>query len=268
MRRRTLVAAGLAGSIAPFARAAASPTVLELFTSEGCSSCPPADALLGRLAHQPGIIALAWHVDYWNGLGWHDPYSSPLATLRQQSYARQLRDEVYTPALVVNGTHMVVGSDDSAIRAAIGAGAGSAVPVSLQRTEDGVVAETAAAGRSVTALLVAYDPERTTPIGAGENSGRHLSEYRPASPHPARHRTGPWRCAAVANRGFAGMRRGGPSRAVIHDARGVVGPPLRLPHSADFHVATATDRRPADQWIAANASEISTGTDCQSTSTQ
>jgi hypothetical protein len=178
MRRRTLVAAGLAGSIAPFARAAASPTVLELFTSEGCSSCPPADALLGRLAHQPGIIALAWHVDYWNGLGWHDPYSSPLATLRQQSYARQLRDEVYTPALVVNGTHMVVGSDDSAIRAAIGAGAGSAVPVSLQRTEDGVVAETAAAGRSVTALLVAYDPERTTPIGAGENSGRHLSEYR------------------------------------------------------------------------------------------
>jgi hypothetical protein len=178
MRRRTFVAAGLAASIAPFAHAAVSPTVLELFTSEGCSSCPPADALLGRLARQPGIIALAWHVDYWNGLGWHDPYSSPLATQRQRSYARQLRDEVYTPALVVNGTHMVVGSDDSAVRAAIGAGAGSAVPVSLRRTEDGVVAETGAAGRSVTALLVAYDPERTTPVGAGENSGRHLAEYR------------------------------------------------------------------------------------------
>ena len=178
MRRRTFVAAGLAASIAPSARAAASPTVLELFTSEGCSSCPPADALLGRLARQPGIIALAWHVDYWNGFGWHDPYSSALATQRQRNYASQLHDEVYTPALVVNGTHMVVGSDGSAIHAAIDAGTGADVAVSLQRTEDGLIAETGAAGRSISALLAAYDPERTTPVGAGENNGRRLAEYR------------------------------------------------------------------------------------------
>jgi hypothetical protein len=179
MRRRSIILAAAAMGLTRSVRAASQPAVLELFTSEGCSSCPPADALLGRLARQPGIIALAWHVDYWNGLGWHDPYSSPLATQRQQSYARQLRDEVYTPALVVNGARMVVGSDASAIHAAIGAAAGNAaVPVALRRTEDGLVAETGAADRAITALLVAYDPQRTTPVGAGENGGRHLAEYR------------------------------------------------------------------------------------------
>ena len=178
MRRRSLILGAVAAGVARSVRAATPPTVLELFTSEGCSSCPPADALLGRLARQPGIIALAWHVDYWNGLGWHDPYSSALATQRQRSYARQLGDVVYTPALVVNGARMMVGSDDPTIRAAIGASPGAAVPVSLRRTEDGVVAETGAAGRSVSALLVAYDPRQATPVGAGENSGRRLEEYR------------------------------------------------------------------------------------------
>lgn len=178
MRRRIFVAAGLAASLVPSADAAAPPTVLELFTSEGCSSCPPADALLGRLAREPGVIALAWHVDYWNGLGWHDPFSSPLATQRQRDYAQRLRDEVYTPALVVNGARMVVGSDAPAIHAAIGAAGNPGVPVSLQRTEDGVVAETGPAGRTVTALLATYDPQRTTSVGAGENGGRRLMEYR------------------------------------------------------------------------------------------
>jgi len=98
-RRSFLLAAATAGLARTVRAAAPSPAVLELFTSEGCSSCPPADALLGRLADEPGVIALAWHVDYWNGLGWHDPFSSRLATQRQRSYAAQLRDEVYTPAL-------------------------------------------------------------------------------------------------------------------------------------------------------------------------
>ncbi len=155
-----------------------SPRVPELFTSEGCSSCPPADALLGQFAHQPGVIALAWHVDYWNGLGWHDPFSSPLATQRQRTYAAQLRDEVYTPALVVNGAHMVVGSDADAIRTAIGATRAPEVAVSLRRSEDGAVAETGPAGRPVTALLVTYDPEHHTSVRGGENGGRRLLEYR------------------------------------------------------------------------------------------
>src|SRR5580765_7197680 len=92
------------------------PVVLELFTSEGCSSCPPADALLGKLAEQqpvPGadIIALEEHVDYWNQQGWIDPFSSTQWTQRQQDYASGLADHgVYTPELVINGRSGLVGS--------------------------------------------------------------------------------------------------------------------------------------------------------------
>jgi hypothetical protein len=178
MRRRSFILAAAATGLARPARAAIAPAVLELFTSQGCSSCPPADALLGQLAREASIVALAWHVDYWNGLGWHDPYSSPLATQRQRDYAVRLHDEVYTPALVVNGSRIVVGSDADAIRAAIGTAGEPAVPVSLRRAEDAVIAETGAAGRTVTALLVTYDPEQTTSVDRGENGGRRLAEYR------------------------------------------------------------------------------------------
>jgi hypothetical protein len=182
MQRRGLLIGGLALTFAPLALApraqAAGPAVLELFTSQGCSSCPPADALLGHLARDPGIIGLAWHVDYWNSLGWHDPYSSALATQRQQDYAARLHDEVYTPALVVNGARMVVGSDRAAVTSAIDAAGGIAVPVTLRRDGADVIAEIGAAGQQVTALLASYDPQRVTPIGAGENSGRTLTDYR------------------------------------------------------------------------------------------
>jgi hypothetical protein len=177
MQRRGLLMGGLALALAPRAHAAG-PAVLELFTSQGCSSCPPADALLGRLARDPGIIALAWHVDYWNSLGWRDPYSSALATQRQQDYAARLNDEVYTPALVVNGVRMVVGSDPAAVTSAIEAARGIAVPVTLQRDGASVIADIGAAGQPVSALLASYDPEHATPVGAGENSGRTLTDYR------------------------------------------------------------------------------------------
>jgi hypothetical protein len=178
MRRRDFVVAGLAASFTSVARAANATAVVELFTSQGCSSCPPADALLGQLAREPGIIALAWHVDYWNGLGWRDPYSSAVATERQRRYAEALRDEIYTPALVVNGARMVVGSDKREVRAAIGAVGGFAVPVTLRRDTEAWVAEIGATGQSVSALLASYDPQHSTQIGAGENGGRQLTEYR------------------------------------------------------------------------------------------
>jgi hypothetical protein len=159
-------------------RAAPVPVVLELFTSQGCSSCPPADAFLGELVRQPGVIGLAWHVDYWNSLGWRDPYARRDWTDRQKSYAKYLDGEVYTPALVVNGATMMVGSDKAAIKRAIAAAAPPPVAVTLRRTASGLEAEIGTSSTPATGTLVSYDPEQATQVGAGENSGRQLVEYR------------------------------------------------------------------------------------------
>lgn len=177
MQRRHLLLSAAAASLIRAARAAPPSVVLELFTSEGCSSCPPADALLGELARQPGVVALAWHIDYWDGLGWHDPYAMRFATDRQKAYAERLHDEVYTPALVVNGAEIVIGSERRAIAAAIARTQPAAVPVSLRRDATGVSAEIGATTALVSALLVTFDPMRTTAVGAGENSGRRLTEF-------------------------------------------------------------------------------------------
>jgi hypothetical protein len=110
--------------------AAAGPVVIELFSSEGCSSCPPAEAFVNELsasaeAKSGSLIILSWQVDYWNNLGWKDPFASPEATRRQQNYARvmEIRSTpgagVYTPQIVVDGTAAMVGSDRSSVRAAI-----------------------------------------------------------------------------------------------------------------------------------------------------
>ena len=101
--------------------------VVELFTSEGCSSCPPPDALLAEIledARKDGrrVFCLSFHVDYWNRLGWTDPYSAPAFSRRQQSYAQAFKnDQVYTPQMIVNGTEEFVGSDRHRSRAAIDA---------------------------------------------------------------------------------------------------------------------------------------------------
>jgi hypothetical protein len=179
MRRRDLMATAV-GLSWPLnaARAVSAPTVLELFTSQGCSSCPPADALLGQLSEEPDIIGLAWHVDYWNGLGWADPFARNAWTNRQRAYAARLGAEVFTPAMVVDGATMVVGSDRSAVRRAIGAMRHPMLPVALRRAKSGVTAEIGAVAAPAMALWAVYDPEHTTQVGAGENSGRRLIEYR------------------------------------------------------------------------------------------
>jgi hypothetical protein len=154
------------------------PVVLELFTSQGCSSCPPADALLGELVRRPNIIGLAWHVDYWNSLGWRDPYARSEWTDRQRSYAKYLGGEVYTPALVVNGLAMVVGSDTAAVSRAIEQATSPSLAVSLRRTASGLEAEIATTATPLTGMLVTYDPKQETRVKAGENWGRSLVEYR------------------------------------------------------------------------------------------
>jgi hypothetical protein len=179
MQRRTMIGAALAAAgIVPVARAAPDPVVLELFTSQGCSSCPPADTLLGQLAQRPEVIALSWHVDYWDHLGWHDKFASQAATARQQAYARQLGGDVFTPALVVDGAQVVVGSVRGSVEAAIAAAKALPVPVALGRSEDIVAVEIGASSARVRALRIVYDPEHATDIGGGENGGTRLREYR------------------------------------------------------------------------------------------
>jgi hypothetical protein len=185
MRRRTvilgggaLVALGTGTGTIGTSLAAGAPVVLELFTSQGCSSCPPADALLGELVRRPGVIGLAWHVDYWNRLGWPDPFASREWTERQRAYARRLRTEVYTPALVANGAVMVVGSDRRAVETAMRDAPPLVVPASLRREGGRLQAMfgTLPAGASLS--LAVYDPEHVTAIRAGENGGRRLREFR------------------------------------------------------------------------------------------
>jgi len=188
MRRRTMLTGGLAaGTMAaagtPSLAAVDPPAILELFTSQGCSSCPPADALLGELARRPDVIALAWHVDYWNYLGWRDPHASKDWTERQRAYARLLHDEVYTPALVVNGAAMVVGSDRRAVQAAMTSAASLPLRLSVRRAANRLTIDLSGSdmgGGAAPAelLLVGYDAETTTRVGAGENGGRMLREYR------------------------------------------------------------------------------------------
>jgi hypothetical protein len=184
MRRRSLIMASqaMAAAAATWSLSAsagppvASPVVVELFTSQGCSSCPPADALLGELARRPEVVALAWHVDYWNHLGWLDPYASAEWTNRQRRYAHLLNDEVYTPALVVNGARMVVGSDRSAVQAAMAAPHPFPVGVELKRAEHGLTARLGPRPDNAVVSLLIYDASHSTGVRAGENAGRKLWE--------------------------------------------------------------------------------------------
>ena len=154
--------------------------VAELFTSQSCSSCPPADALLGAIkATERDVLVLDFHVDYWNHTGWRDPFSLAAATERQQRYARLIAgSEVYTPQLVIDGSRQVVGSDKSDVLTALNdARAKAAGPaLALERTPDGLAASVAAGSGTGDLWLVGYDALHQTAIGGGENTGRTLTE--------------------------------------------------------------------------------------------
>jgi hypothetical protein len=164
-------------------------SVLELFTSQGCSSCPPADALLGELAEKPGIVALSYSVDYWNYLGWRDTLSSAANRDRQREYAKARGDgRVYTPQVVVDGLLHVVGSDESGIEQAMKDAAkrlaNVRVPVSMRSEGDTLVIDVGAAPeasytRKATIWLAIAKEEETVAITRGENRGRTLSYHHP-----------------------------------------------------------------------------------------
>jgi len=161
------------------AMADARPAVVELYTSQGCSSCPPADALLGELANRNDVLALSFHVDYWDQYGWRDRFSLPAARKRQLDYVRHFGlDWVYTPDMVIDGHVDVLGVDRNDIFHRLLAPR-SGVPVRVAFEGDDLVvsvdAVSGAAGGSVE--LVSYLPKAVTPIGRGENAGLELHEY-------------------------------------------------------------------------------------------
>lgn len=159
--------------------AQARPVVVELFTSQACSSCPPADALLTQLAKSPGILALSFNVTYWNSPAWTDAYGLTAATDRQAWYARiENSQEVYTPEAVVDGTQSMNGADagglHDAIRSAQASPAGN-VPVSIAGGAMITIKIGAGAG-TADITLVGYDSRHSTQIGGGENGGATLTE--------------------------------------------------------------------------------------------
>ena len=177
---RTLVPAVLLSACVTGARAAERPVVVELFTSEGCSSCPPADAFLTDLSRsRPDVLPLAFHVTYWDQLGWRDPYGLAAATARQARYGARFGDGSYTPEMVVDGRKGLVGSERGEAQAAIAAAAAaqhSGPDISVVR-RNGTVDVAVAGGRgAATVVLVGFDGQHRTAVGRGENGGRTLTE--------------------------------------------------------------------------------------------
>jgi hypothetical protein len=176
--RSALLASSLSAGLVAVAGAATRPVVLELFTSQGCSSCPPAEVIVNELAQRPDVLPLSFHVDYWDDLGWRDRYSLASATQRQRAYARTLRrSSVYTPQAVIDGSHDIVASQKAAVMEAVSGpreGIATSVTISGGTLQIHVGAGSDAATADV--LLVGYLREATTPIGRGENSGRTLKE--------------------------------------------------------------------------------------------
>jgi hypothetical protein len=163
------------------------PVVVELFTSQGCNTCPPADEFLGELAKRPDVLALAFHVDYWNYIGWADPYAKPWSTARQRDYQQSLHLRyVYTPQMVVNGAAQGVGSDRSEIESLIDAAQAKPMPhpsLALHWLPTGALAVDVGDGPPPPAApaaiwLIGFDRSHTTPVLRGENEGKTLTEYQ------------------------------------------------------------------------------------------
>lgn len=178
------LALGIGMMVSAFGQAAIAegPVVVELYTSQGCSSCPPADEILAELSAKGEVIALALHVDYWDYIGWADTFADPAYTERQRDYARFVgADTIYTPQFVVNGQEFVVGARDRQLNSAINAhqDGHSGISVAATRGEGGQVTITAEASmtyaRDLIVQVVSVLPDQEVAIRRGENAGRTLT---------------------------------------------------------------------------------------------
>ncbi len=182
MVRNWIAGLALVMGLAAASQAAAQdrPVVVELFTSQGCSSCPPADAILHDLASDPNVIALALHVDYWDYIGWKDSFANPAFTKRQRRYASQQSERmVYTPQMMFNGIEHVVGNRKSNVREALKRHKTLApvVDVAAQKKGNSVSIRLAPLSKTgdFTVFLVSYRAQSTVDIKRGENAGRKIS---------------------------------------------------------------------------------------------
>lgn len=169
----------VAGAVAAQDGADRAPVVVELFTSQGCSSCPAADALLAEMAGREDIIPLALHVDYWDYIGWADGFAQPRFTMRQKGYARAAGERrIYTPQMVVNGREDVVGSRPLKVAALIEKHADTPPKVALTLKREGdrlhIHARALDATRPCVVYAVQYEPARDVMIERGENAGRSI----------------------------------------------------------------------------------------------
>lgn len=179
-----IAGAGLLAAREAAAESKAGPWAVELFTSQGCSSCPPADAELGKLARRPDIVALSFHVDYWDYIGWKDRFATKETTARQRVYARTLNQRyVYTPEMVVDGRVNQPGIDDGEIAGMLAdARRQSTVRATptLNRMADGSLRIWLAAQkleRPADVMLFVYDRRHSTPVARGENEGRRIDNF-------------------------------------------------------------------------------------------
>ena len=181
MKSRLLLSLGLAVGFSPVAALAGDRLILvELFTSQGCSSCPPANAYLNELSKGRGdLLPLAFHVTYWDRLGWKDPFSLKAATERQDRYGRRFGDGSYTPEIVVDGAVGLVGSYRGEVGSAIERAKRAnktAAEVSVTKNGAQLAIKIGSGSGSGKILLIGFDHEHVTAIGRGENSGRTLTE--------------------------------------------------------------------------------------------
>ncbi|KKB08311.1 hypothetical protein VE26_14100 [Devosia chinhatensis] len=171
------ISLALAGAPGAESRPAPARAVVELFTSQGCSQCPPADALLNSLAERDDVVALAYHVDYWDYIGWEDTFGDKAFSDRQRSYAKSWGStRIYTPQMVVNGSEGVVGSKRDAVQDAM-ASAQLPLEVALQRHGDmlAVTIPPDADLGDANIWLVRYLVRADVAIDAGENAGKKMA---------------------------------------------------------------------------------------------
>lgn len=176
MRIKTFIAA-LAVSAAGFSAqsyAGKVRGVVEIFTSQGCSDCPPADRAFSGVINNIGVLGLAWHVDYWDYLGWRDTFSSAQATARQGNYGKGK----YTPEVIVNGTKVIANSSSSS---AIASALGGSLPVnvSLRSNGKGYTVDVGSGSGRANLLLVKFHRSKTVAIHRGENAGKNVTYQHP-----------------------------------------------------------------------------------------